>query len=184
MAYLEHADARDRQDGTLRFQRLRQISPQTGRFLALMAASAPQGRVLEIGASAGYSALWLALACRQRGDPLVTFEHSSEKVAMARETFALAGVEDFVEVVQGDALHFLAEYRRVAFCFLDAEKELYQDCYDLVIPNLVSGGVFIADNALSHSQELKPFIDRALSDLRLDALVLPVGKGLLFCRAL
>ena len=184
MAYLERVDARDRQDGSTRQQRLRQIPPETGRFLALVAAGAPPGVVLEIGTSAGYSALWLSLACRQRGDRLVTFEHSPDKVALARETFASAGVEALVQIVPGDVLRFLDEYQQVAFCFLDAEKELYQDCYDQVVPNLVSGGIFIADNALSHSQELQPFIDHAHSDVRVDALVLPLGKGLLFCRKL
>ena len=38
MRALEEIDARDRQDGTPRLQRLRQIRPQTGKFLALLAA--------------------------------------------------------------------------------------------------------------------------------------------------
>ena len=38
MAYLEAVDARDREDGTPKAQRLRQIPPETGRFLALLAA--------------------------------------------------------------------------------------------------------------------------------------------------
>ncbi len=184
MAYLEQADARDRQDGTPHLQRLRQIPPETGRLLALIAASAPPGTVLEIGTSGGYSALWLALACRQRGDRLITFERLPEKAALARETFDLAGMIDEVMLVQGDARRLLASYERVAFCFLDAEKELYQDCYDLVVPRLVSGGFFIADNALSDAEELESFIVSAQSDVGVDALVVPVGKGLLVCRKL
>ena len=61
MRYLEEIDARDRIDGTPRMERLRQIPPATGRFIALLAAAAPGGRIVEIGASAGYSTLWLAL---------------------------------------------------------------------------------------------------------------------------
>ncbi|MGD8585353.1 MAG: O-methyltransferase, partial [Chloroflexota bacterium] len=53
MARLEAIDARDRVDGTPRSRRLRQIPPETGRFLALLLASAPAGEVIEIGASAG-----------------------------------------------------------------------------------------------------------------------------------
>ncbi len=55
MEFLEETDTRDRQDGTPRLERLRQIPPKTGRLLALMAASAPQGEFVEIGTSAGYS---------------------------------------------------------------------------------------------------------------------------------
>jgi predicted O-methyltransferase YrrM len=53
METLEKIDARDRQDGTPRLQRLRQITPETGRFLGLLAAGAPAGELLEIGTSAG-----------------------------------------------------------------------------------------------------------------------------------
>jgi hypothetical protein len=58
---------------------LRQIPPETGRFLALLAASAPKGAYIEVGTSAGYSTLWLALVvpigkgelvCRKRGKPV------------------------------------------------------------------------------------------------------------------
>ena len=79
MAFLEAIDAQDRLDGTPKVARLRQIPPETGRFLALLAASAPPGAVIEIGTSGGYSGLWLALACRQRGDCLTTFDSDAEK---------------------------------------------------------------------------------------------------------
>ena len=69
MRILEEQDAADRVDGTPRLERLRQIPPETGRFLALMLAGAPQGEVLEIGTSAGYSTLWLTLT----GRPVTTF---------------------------------------------------------------------------------------------------------------
>ena len=64
MQALEARDAQDRADGTPRMQRLRQIPPVTGKFLALLCASAPKGGVLEVGTSGGYSSLWLSLACQ------------------------------------------------------------------------------------------------------------------------
>lgn len=182
MAYLEAIDARDRQDGTPKTGRLRQIPPETGRFLALLAAGAPPGAVLEIGTSGGYSSLWLTLACIQRRDRLTTFEVAENKVQLARETFAAAGVEEQVRLVHGDARARLAEFEPVAFCFLDAEKDIYPECYELVIPRLAPGGLFVADNVISHQTELAGFVERALADVRVDALVLPVGKGLLACR--
>lgn len=184
MTYLQSVDTIDRLDGTSRPQRLRQIPPVTGRFLAVLAAAAPPGQLLEIGTSAGYSSLWLSLACRQRGDRLVTFEVAEGKAALAQETFRAARVEDVVTLVHGDARLHLAAYPRVAFCFLDCEKELYPEMYDRVVPNLVPGGIFTADNAISHQEYLQPFIDNALADERLDALVVPVGKGVLVCRKL
>lgn len=183
MAYLEGIDARDRRDGTARLRRLRQIPPQTGRFIALLAAAAPAGRCLEIGTSAGYSTLWLALACRPAGRPLTTFEILDEKAALARETFERAGVDDVVELVHGDALDHLPGIRDVSFCFLDAEKEIYLECYEAVMPNMVRGGLFVADNAINHEATVRPLLDRALrGDDRVDAMVVPIGSGVLVCR--
>jgi caffeoyl-CoA O-methyltransferase len=182
MADLEARDSVDRADGTPRLDRLRQIPPETGRFLALLAASAPEGAWLEIGTSAGYSALWLALACRERGRVLTTFELMPSKVAMATETFAAAGVSDFVNLVEGDFLDHADAVGEVAFCFLDAEKEVYGSCYDAIVPRLVSGGLLVADNAINHQATLQPMIDAALLDSRVDALVVPIGKGELVCR--
>jgi predicted O-methyltransferase YrrM len=182
MHYLEEIDSRDRQDGTPHLKRLRQVPPETGRFIALLAASAPQGALVEIGTSAGYSTLWLALACRQVGRTITTYEILEQKVRLARETFRLAGVEEVVELVQGDARSYLGGLGELAFCFLDAEKDVYQECYEAVVPRLVSGGLLLADNAINHQQALGPMLDRAQADERIDALIVPIGKGVLVCR--
>jgi len=182
MHYLEHIDATDRVDGTLRLQRLRQIPPETGRFLALLAATAPDGAYIEIGASAGYSALWLALAGEALGRSVTTFEILPEKAKLALETFKSAQVENIIKLVVGDARQYIAQCDEIAFCFLDAEKEVYEECYDLVVPKMVKGGLLVADNAINHRETLQPMIDRALQDGRVDALVVPIGKGELVCR--
>jgi predicted O-methyltransferase YrrM len=130
MRLLEELDAKDRTDGTPRMQRLRQIPPETGKFLALLTAGAPAGPILEIGTSAGYSTLWLAVAARALGRRVVTFEVLPEKVKLAQETFRAAGVEETVELIAGDAREHLARYDSIAFAFLDAEKEVYGDCYE------------------------------------------------------
>jgi predicted O-methyltransferase YrrM len=182
MEFLERADRLDRRDGTPRSERLRQITPEVGQFLALLAASAPRGRFLEIGTSGGYSALWLALACRQTGRTLTTFETLDRKVAIARETFDEAGVWDVVDLVAGDAREKLGAYDDVAFCFLDAEKEQYRELYRAVVPRLVRGGLLVADNVTSHREALEPFVREARNDPRVDALVVPIGRGELLCR--
>jgi len=182
MQRLEKLDRIDRTDGTPRMERLRQIGPDTGKFLALLASNTPKGTMIEIGASAGYSALWLALACRILGRKLFTYELLRPKVDMARETFEKAVVTDVVELIPGDALNHLANMSQIAFCFLDAEKEVYRECYDLVVPNLVSGGILVADNIISHAEILRPLADYAESDSRVDSVVVPIGKGELVCR--
>ena len=182
MKTLETLDAIDRQDGTPRSRRLRQITPDIGRFITLLAASSPAGAWVEIGTSAGYSTLWLSLAARQEGRKVITYEIDPAKVKLARETFRQAQVEELVELVEGDARLHLSQAGPIAFCFLDTEKEIYIDCYELVVPRLVKGGFIVADNAISHQEELADFIGRVEQDERVDALVVPVGVGEVICR--
>jgi caffeoyl-CoA O-methyltransferase len=182
MRYLEEIDARDRQDGTPHLKRLRQIPPETGRFIAILAASAPRGTYIEIGTSAGYSTLWLALACRMAGRRIITFEALDEKFKLAQETFKAANVNDVVELVRGDARDYLNNYADISFCFLDAEKTDYLDFYERLIPQMLTGGLLVVDNVISHREIVQPTLDRALSDKRVDALVVPIGKGELICR--
>jgi predicted O-methyltransferase YrrM len=182
MRELEAQDELDRQDGTPHLQRLRQIPPVTGKFLALLCASAPKGGVLEVGTSGGYSSLWLSLACRERGDHLTTFEILEEKVARANETFDAAQVTNQIQLIHGDAREVIDGYKDIAFCFLDAEKDIYLDIYEKLMPNLASGGILAADNVISHADELSDFVAQAEDDPRVDTLVVPIGKGILVCR--
>jgi len=182
MEYLEKIDSRDRNDGTPLLKRLRQIPLETGKFVSLLAASAPKGKFIEIGTSAGYSTMWIALACKLLGTKITTFEILKEKINLAKETFKEAELEDYIELIEGDARDYLKDYNNIAFCFLDAEKEIYDECYDLVIPNMVKGGILIADNVINHYETLKPMLEKALSDQRVDALIVPIGKGELLCR--
>ena len=182
MLRLESIDAQDRADGTPRLKRLRQIPPETGKFLALLAAMAPPGKIVEIGTSAGYSALWIALGARQANRCVHTIEVLKEKTRLAEATFARAGFSDSIHLANTDARNALKEIDDIAFCFLDAEKEIYSDCYDLVVPRMVTGGIFAADNVISHRDTLASFLDKTLTDDRLDALIVPIGKGVLFCR--
>jgi len=182
MHYLEQIDGRDREDGTPRPLRLRQIPPETGRFLALLAAAAPPGMWLEIGTSAGYSTLWISLAAEMLAKTVTTFEILPEKARLAGETFRLAGVEKTIHLVEGDIRAHFGQLDPIGFCFLDAEKEIYGECYEALVPKLVKGGLLIADNAINHQAVLKPMLERALNDERVDALIVPIGKGELVCR--
>ncbi len=182
MTELERLDAANRIDGTERSQRLRQVPSEIGRLLAFFAASAPPGRYVEIGTSAGYSTMWLALACRDLGRTITTFEVLPAKVDLARETFRQAGIEDIVELVHGDAREYLPRLSDISFCFLDAEKEAYLDCYQLVVPRMVKNGLLVADNAINHAVTLAPFVERAASDPRVDSMVIPMGNGELIAR--
>jgi caffeoyl-CoA O-methyltransferase len=182
MVYLEELDEKDRKNGTPKLQRLRQVPKETGKFIAVMLACSPEGTALEIGTSAGYSTLWLALACRTTGRQITTLEILDEKVKLAKETFQKSGVEDVVKLVKGDARKLIGNYTGISFCFLDCEKEYYLDCYEMLIPRMVKGGILVADNVINHAADLQQFLNKAHNDKRIDSVIVPYKSGELVCR--
>ena len=184
MKELEQRASQDESPEVPDGEKLRQISPETGRFLAMMAASSPEGNWVEFGTSAGYSGMWLSLACKARNQKLTTIDLSEFKAKLSAETFKISGVVDQIEFILGDGLEHTEKIDNISFYFLDTIKTVYEPCYELVVPKLVPGGLLIADNAVSHADELEGLFARAEADSRVDSVILPVGKGVLLCRKL
>jgi predicted O-methyltransferase YrrM len=161
---------------------LRSVSVDVGRWLALLAISAPHGAFIELGSSAGYSTLWLSLAVRAQGVTLTTVELDERKVAFARENIARAGAKDVVRVDHGDALEYVDRYENLAFCFSDLQPpEHNAKVYEKVVPRLVAGGLLVIDNVTSPRLQTE-LLNRAENDPRIDCVLLPFPKGDLICR--
>lgn len=178
---LEARDALERETGAARGIRLRQVTPDVGRFLHNLVLAAHPRSLIEIGASGGYSTIWTAAATRAAGGSLTTLEIDPVKVALARGSLRDAGLEDAVTIVEGDAFEYMRSRTEPAdFVFLDAEKEDYLAFLGLIVPLLTPGGVLVADNLISHEADLRGFREAALDDPRLSAVVVPIGRGELF----
>ncbi len=178
MSRLERQDADERERGTSRDVRLRQIGPEVGRFLHTLVLARRPRVIVEIGTSGGYSTIWLATAARQAGRAVTTLELDPVKIETATANLRDAGVDDVATIVAGDAFAWLrARVEPVDFVFLDAEKEDYVAYFDLIVPLLPPGGVLVADNVLSHARELAAFQERAIRDARLSTVIVPIGRG-------
>lgn len=178
MEELEAIDRADRVDGTPKERRLRAISPEVGRFLLTLALGVGARMVVEVGTSGGYSTLWLGIAARHHDGRVVTFEVDPAKVAIARRSIERAGLADTIEVRLGDGGAGLAEFEaRADLVFLDAEKEDYERFLEPAIRALRRGGLLVADNLLSHAEDLAAFREAALAHPALTGLVVPIGRG-------
>lgn len=178
MRQLEARDAADRVDGTPHSARLRAIGPQTGEFLRTLVIALAAHVVVEVGAGSGYSALWIAQGLARTGGHITTFEIDPAKAAIARRTFQSAGVEGLIDLREADGGAGLGEFQgRADLVFLDAEKSDYMTFLDPAVRALRQGGLFVADNLISHASALVDFTERALSDPRLTGLIVPVGQG-------
>lgn len=182
--HLRALEAWRKAQGAERARLLRQIPPETGKLLAILLANCPPGDAVEVGSGAGYSGLWLALACRAASPArkLTTFELDPAKAELARQSFSAAAVGDVVELREADALAGMAGLPCFSFCFIDAERAIARAAYELALDRLPAGGLVCVDNAISHAAEFQDFLDDAERDARVDALIVPIGSGLLVCR--
>ena len=123
LARLEREDAEERAAGLPASVRSRQVAPATGRFLFALAASQAGVEVLEIGGSRGYSSIWLAAGARVLGGRVVSLEHDPVKCDAWRRNIADAGLEEWAELVEGDAHEVLSAVEDTFdLVFLDSEK--------------------------------------------------------------
>ena len=176
---LEEEDVRERADGVARERRSRQVAPTTGRFLFSLVASNAGCEVLEVGGSRGYSTIWLAAGVRTLGGRVVSLEHDPEKCAAWRRNIAEAGLEDWAELLEGDAFTTLkALDEPFDVVFLDAEKDDYERLFELARSRLEPGAVVVADNVLSHVETLGAYSAARQADATLVSVTVPLDRGL------
>ena len=122
------------------------IAPEVGELLYVLAWTRRPATAVEFGASLGFSTLHLAAAVRDAGSGVViSTELEPEKARIARENLAAAGLDDVVDLREGDALRTLQDVRELDLLFLDGWNNLYLPVLDLFEPRLTGGAVVIAD---------------------------------------
>jgi predicted O-methyltransferase YrrM len=176
---LEHEDAEERERGLPPEERARQVAPTTGRFLFALVAPQTDCEVLEIGGSRGYSTIWLAAGVRQLGGRVLSLEHDPRKIDAWRRNIAEAGLEDWAELVEGDARETLPQIDDVFdVVFLDAEKDDYEELLALARGKLEPGALVVADNVLSHADTLAAYSAARQADATLESVTVPLDRGL------
>jgi predicted O-methyltransferase YrrM len=179
LARLEAEDADERARNVPSAQRARQVARTTGQFLFALVAPQNACEILEIGGSRGYSTIWLAAGARILGGRVLSLEHDPVKCEAWRRNIADAGLEDWAELVEGDAFETLPAIEDVFdVVFLDAEKDDYERLFDLARPQVEPGGLVVADNVLSHADPLARYSEARQADPTLVSVTVPLDRGL------
>ena len=179
LARLEAEDAAEREAGLPARQRSRAVEPTTGRFHFAQAAAQAGKEVLEIGGSRGYSTIWLAAGARVLGGRVVSLELDPARCTAWRANIADAGLEEWAELVEGDASATLAAIEDVFdLVFLDAEKDEYERLFALTRRLLEPGALVVADNVLSHVEALGAYSTARQADASLSSVTVPLDRGL------
>jgi predicted O-methyltransferase YrrM len=179
LSRLEEEDAAERAAGLPAAERSRAVEPTTGRFLFSLVAPQTDCEVLEIGGSRGYSTVWLAAGVRHLGGRVLSIEHDSRKIDAWRKNIADAGVDDWADLVEGDARVAVPAIDDVFdIVFLDAEKDDYEELFGLARTKLEPGALVVADNVLSHVETLGAYSQARQADPTLLSVTLPLDRGL------
>ena len=158
------------------------VGRAAGMLLNLLVRESGARRILELGTSYGYSAVWLAEAARATGGKVISLDVADYKQAEAAKALAAAGLDGIVEFHAGDALQIIPRLDGpFDFVLVDLWKDLYGPCLELFLPKLAPGALIVADNMLQPADSR----DDALRYRRLvrskpglSSVLLPVGQGL------
>jgi predicted O-methyltransferase YrrM len=176
---LEQEDADERARGLPSAERSRAVEPTTGRFLFAIVAPQTDCEVLELGGSRGYSTIWLAAGVRHLGGRVLSIENDPRKIEAWRRNIAEAGLEDWADLIEGDALEAVPEIDDVFdVVFIDAEKEDYEQLFQLARSKLEPGALVVADNVLSHEETLGAYSRARQADPTLESVTVPLDRGL------
>lgn len=120
--------------------------PRTdGQFLNMLIKLHQSRRVLEVGTSNGYSAIWICLALEETDGHLTTIEIDPEQVKLAKENLKRAGLDHRVSFLEGDAHKIVPTLEGpFDFVFLDADKGREHDYFSYLYPKKLTPGAIIA----------------------------------------
>jgi predicted O-methyltransferase YrrM len=178
LARLEAEDAEERGRGVPASERSRQITRTTGEFLFALVTPQNECGVLEIGASRGYSTVWLAAGVRYFAGSVLSLEHDPKKIEAWRRNIADAGLEEWADLLEGDAFQTLPTVQDVFdVVFIDAEKSDYEALFQLAREKVEPGAVIVADNVLSHIETLGTYSAARQADPALVSVTVPLDRG-------
>ncbi len=169
-----------------------------GRLLKMFVEMIKPMQILEIGTYSGYSGLCLAEGLPEGGH-LHTIEINDEQEDFTLPWFKNSPYADKITMHIGDAMKIIPELGiKFDMAFIDGDKRIYSDYYELVLEYLNEGGYILADNTLwdGHVLDKNPkecdlqtrgvqaFNDLVARDKRVEKVILPLRDGLTIIRKL
>ena len=171
----QHNDSQQQERG----KKMLNLEPATAQFLNIMVRSSRRTRLLEIGTSNGYSTIWLALAASLTGGHVTSIDRDAQKQAQADANLRHVGLRELVDLQCGDATEIVANLHGPFDCvFFDADRYSAPAQLSLLIPKLTPDVLLLADNVLSHPDEIAGYLQAVEALPHFDHIFVPIGKGL------
>ena len=166
-----------------------------GRVLSMLSKMIRPKNILEIGTYTGYSALCLAEGLVPDGQ-LLTIDINAELSDLVQKYFQKSDYKNQLKYINANAMEYLKNMEGLFdIVFIDADKENYQQYYDMIIDHVNPGGYIIADNVLwsgkvvadlkkidKDTQAILNFNAFVQADHRVENVLFPIRDGLLIAR--
>jgi predicted O-methyltransferase YrrM len=147
------------------------VPREDGRLIRILTEAIGAKHAVEIGTSTGISGLWFAMALRNTGGRLTTFDIDAGRIATARQAYKQAGVDHLITIVEGDAHETVKSLKGpIDIVFIDADKEGYRDYLDKILPLVRPGGLILAHN-ISGRGSNPEYVDGVTSNPALETVL-------------
>lgn len=169
------------------------VQPEVAKLLQVLGKLARPERILELGTAIGYSAVLLSGVLGPDGiiDTIDRYELMLER---ARENIKRAGLEERINIIEGDALEVLRCLdKKYDMIFLDAAKGQYGEFLPECLRMLSPGGLLVSDNILYKGmvasdglvvrrkktivKRMRSYLDTICNMEELDTSIIPIGDG-------
>lgn len=155
------------------------LDPATAQLLSILVRASGVTRAIEVGTSNAYSTIWLAWSLAPAGGRIVSIDRNPDKHTLARENLRRAELLDRVELLTGDAAEIVHQLSGpFDLVFLDADRRKFPEIIQILLPKLADKALVIADNVLSHPEEIAEYLKLISSLVDFQHATVPVGKGL------
>lgn len=131
------------------------IRKESGELLRILLQIKKPEKILEVGAAIGFSSVFMG-ENTDNNTHITTIENYPPRIERAKVNIALAGMEDKITLISGDAAEVLKELSGSwDFIFMDAAKGQYIHFLPDVLRLLAPDGFLFSDNVLQDGDVLE-----------------------------
>ncbi|MCR1897965.1 O-methyltransferase [Irregularibacter muris] len=169
------------------------VQPEVAQLLTLILKIQKSKNILEVGTAIGYSAIVFSKAMGEDSH-ILTIERDPEMVSLAKENIKKSGLEDKIEVLEGQAEDIFPKIDGAFDCiFLDAAKGHYMDFISKSLKLLKKDGLLISDNVLFRGmvatdalvkrrkitivKRMRKYLEYISNHPQLHTSIIPIGDG-------
>lgn len=163
-------------------------------LIKLLLAIKKPASILEVGCAIGFSTLFMSEYAPE-GCRITTIEKYEKRIPIAKENFRRAGKEDWITLLEGDALEWLQKLNGTYdLIFMDAAKGQYIHFLPEVLRLMPAGGILLSDNVLQDGDviqsryavtrrnrtihtRMRDYLYELKHHPLLETAILPVGDG-------